>query len=216
MRTSLTLIFIFLSSSVLADASLIKVKLKQNYQNVYSWQADFTQTTFVELLNNTVDKKGHITIKKPGKLLIEYKDVIGKKYISNGQKLWLYVPGDAQVAVYPKLSKLVAKEALSFLEGLGDLDKEFIVSETAKLDPDRALFTSKALEILSLMPRDSASGLERILLGVDQKNVVSEMVLFNSSGNMTHYVFTNVQLNPNLNDEIFDFKTPAGVKEIKN
>lgn len=199
-----------------ADASLTKNKLKQNYQNVNSWQADFTQSTFVEILNNTVDKKGSITIKKPGKLLLEYKDAIGKKYISNGQKLWLYVPGDSQVEVYAKISKLVAKEALSFLEGLGDLDKEFIVAEIAKLDPDRALFTGKALEILSLMPRDSASGLERILLGVDQKNIVSEMVLFNPSGNMTHYVFTNVQLNPNLNDEMFEFKTPAGVKEIKN
>lgn len=198
-------------NSARAEGAVLE-KLKSTYQQSNSWNADFSQATYVEVLGREVKKNGEIYLKKPGKMKIDYKGERGKSYISNGQKLWIYTEGDTQVQVFKKISSVVSTEALAFLQGLGDLEKEFRIKSAEKgtVKPQNS-----ALSLLELFPKKKGSPLTKVILGVEPKTgMVEEAFLFNTSGNNTHYVFKNIRLNANLEDRFFEFDKPSGVIEI--
>lgn len=122
--TLLLIVFLapFPSNGFSREIDLIVEKIQNTYQKAHTWQAEFNQSTFVELWGRKIHKKGNISVKKPGKIRIEYKK--GKRYLSNGKKLWIYTPQDSQVEVYSKLSKRMSHEALIFLQGFGQLKKK--------------------------------------------------------------------------------------------
>ncbi len=193
------------------SADVLVTQLQKTYQSIVDWQADFTQATFVDLLGRNVEKKGIIQIRKPGKLRIEYKDDDAKTYVSNGKKLWVYSPVDLQVEIYSKISNLMDKQVLSFLEGLGNINEQFSVLPQAE-----GSMSDSQLQLLSLKPKTMDSTIDHLILGINsQTGLVQEMILFNVSGNTTHYVFSSIQLNPGLKDELFNFNVPDGVREVK-
>ncbi len=187
--------------------------IQANYQKTNDWSAEFIQSTYVEMLAQEVIKKGIISVKKPGKLFIKYQDDSPKTYISNGQKLWVYTEGDQEVTVFKKISKQLASEALTFMNGLGDLKKDFEVLSFDKADLGVAMMKNKNLSYIELVPRDTESTLDRVVLGVDA-NLVMEVTLFNSSKNKTHYVFTNIKCNTNPPESQFEFGKREGIKEV--
>ncbi len=181
--------------------------LQHTYQTAVDWQADFSQSTFVELLGKNIEKSGHISIKKPGKLRIEYKGEGERVYISNGKKLWIVTPGDSEVEVYPKLSKILAREALTFLEGLGDIRHDFSVNAVTLAESKNSEMQDHALTLLRLTPVHAGSLFQKIILGVDPKNYqVREMTLVNMSNNKTHYIFNNIRFNSRLADGLFEYQ----------
>ena len=178
------------------DFQTVLQNLKTTYQNAGSWQADFTQSTHVELLGRDVAKSGEMFLKKPGKLRIAYKG--GKTYISNNQRLWIYTEGDSQVEFYKNVSSVLSREALAFLQGLGELDRDFKVRPASS-------GTKNHLRLVELTPKAKNSPVQKIILGVSITGVVKETILFNASGNKTHYVFKNIRLNMPLADPLFEF-----------
>src|SRR3989338_2932767 len=187
-------VFLFIPLRVYpAELEQIISNLQKTYHNAASWEAEFIQSTFVELLGKNIDKQGKIIIKKPGKLRIEYKNERGRQYISDGKTLWVYVPGDTQVEVYQKISRLLAKEALAFMEGLGDIKKEFFVRSFPLAHGHEAMMQNKTLNLVELTPKNRASIVKRIILGVDPKtHLVVETTIFNKSENVPHYIFKNI------------------------
>lgn len=206
------ILIFFLSLPAFAGQSPLARDLQKTYEATQDWTATFTQSTFVDLLGKDIQKTGQITISKPGKWRLEYTEEPPKSYISDGQKLWVYTEGDSQVSVYPKISELMATEALTFLEGVGKLEADFNIQTSTKNKID---FTDKNLKKLVLTPKNPDSGLTSIVLGIGPKNLIAEMFLFNVSGNQTHYVFQNIQLNQHPSQELFVFKK-VGVKEVRN
>lgn len=208
MRFFFLLGFLLLAPSAQAfDIDNIVGNLQHTYQKAADWQADFSQSTFVELLGKNIEKTGHISIKKSGKLRIEYKGEGGRVYISNGKKLWIVTSGDPQVEVYPKLSKILAREALTFLEGLGDVRRDFSVNAVTIEESKDSGMWDHALTLLRLVSVRAGSLFQKIILGVDPKNYqVREMTLINTSGNKTHYVFSTIRFNSGLPDELFEYK----------
>lgn len=210
------LFFLVFSLPVLADSNVSQ--LQSTYRKAQDWQADFVQVTYVDLLKQTVQKKGSLKVKKPGKLRIEYTEEGGRLYVSDGKKLYVYSPDDWQVEVFPKLSKILAREALTFLEGLGEVEKEFSAQSATPKEKGDSMIGDKTLFVLKLTPRKKDSSIRQVFLGLDAKKdfLVREMTFFNASGNKTHYVFSDIRINSGLKDEIFDFKIPEGITVIKN
>lgn len=211
------IVFLALIPSVSSSTELSQIvdKLQNTYQQINDWQAEFDQSTFVELVEKEIHKKGTIALKKSGKIKIQYQEEFGKLYISDGKKFWVYTPGDSQVIVYSKISKILASEALTFLQGLGHIENEFQIVLMDINQLDEAMMVEKNLKIIELIPKDPESILQKIILGIDSSYKVKEMTLFNESGNKTHYVFKNIRFNSNMADETFDFAKPKNVKIIK-
>lgn len=198
-----------------SELSQLVDNLQNTYQQINDWQAEFDQSTFVELVEKEIHKKGTIALKKSGKIKIQYQEEFGKLYISDGKKFWVYTPGDSQVIVYSKISKILASEALTFLQGLGHVQNKFQVALMDLSQLDEAMMVGKNLKVIELIPKDPESILKKIMLGIDSEYKVKEMTLFNESGNKTHYVFENIRFNSNIADETFDFAKPKNVKVIK-
>ena len=175
------------------------------------------QTTQTELLNKTIVKKGVISISRPNKVHIVYNEKPVKYYISDGKKFWIYVPQDKQVMVYKKMSEFLSRQALSFLAGIANLQKDYNVEVGYKNElGTEAGFESQDLSTLELIPLIPDESVDRIILCLYSKTfMIKEMTIFNSSGNKTRYLFSEVKFNKKLPDDLFVFKKPKGVKEIK-
>lgn len=196
--------FVLILVSSVSKASTA-TDVQQKYNQVTSWQADFVQSTYVEMLKETVEKTGRIRVKRPGNLRIEYDYKDDKKiYASNGKFLWVYKDKEDKAYLFKKPKKVISKEAFSFLTGLKDLNAIFDVLDDLKEDHMPLKISNSKLKKVYLVPKEAGASILRLILGVRvQDGVVEEAVLMNSSGNTTHYKFSKVQFDPQLNESLF-------------
>ena len=158
-------------------------KVQGTYQRMDNFRAEFVQKTKVEILNRAIEEKGEILFSRPGRFLIHYQGARERKYISDGKTLWIYHPREKELEVFKNVNKIVTPEALAFLGGLGEMQKEFQVRERNGSE-------------LVLIPKRRGSPFVRLVLGVDpQTNLVHEVTLFPKSGNKSHYRFSSIRLN---------------------
>lgn len=198
-----------------ADLETVVSRLQGTYEDLSDWKATFEQSTYVEILKRDVKKGGKILVKKPSKWRIEYSEAGGKQYISNGKAFWIYSPADEQVIEHRNLSKVLAREALVFLSGLGNLRRDFTVS-WYKPEGKVGVTPPENAHLLRLVPKKGKSAVEKIVLAVDRYNSrVNEATVFNVSGNVTHYTFNNIVINSGLADRFFAFRRPEGVTVVK-
>lgn len=173
--------------------------VEATYRALNDLAASFTQTTEVALVGRTIVKKGTFRFKKGGKLRIEYEGKDGKHYVSDGTTLWTFIPGDeGSLQTFKVNDESVPKEGLSFLSGFGRLTKEFRVSH----DPSRPAAKPGTI-LLHLVPRSGSRHYESLdaLFGPD--HLLAELVVRNTSGNVSHYRFSNIKTNAGLSDRLF-------------
>lgn len=190
-----------------AQASTID-EVAQFYQTIKSWDGEFSQKTFVELLGKTVKKKGYISVVRPNKMRIEYEMPAPKVYLFNDNELIVYYPQDKAAQRYKNGKKLLGKEALNFLSGLNDMKKDFVINEE-KPQNLPLQFTNQPGTILHLVARSATSHLSEIYIKVNPKTqALLEAILKNESGNLTHYSFNNLKFNTSMANALFEL--PAG------
>ena len=187
--------------------------VEEHYKTLQSWRADFIQTTFIEILNDNIEKKGTIAVLRPDKIHIEYQNP-KKVYVSDGKKLWIY-KYDVTAWEFNQPKKIISEEALSFLSGLKNLSTLFDVIENPD-EPEGSLkIKNHQLKKISLVPKDKNSAVLKITLGVDAHNQVKEAVLFNVSGNVSHYEFRDISPNARLDTQLFTLPDKKNRKIIK-
>lgn len=169
-------------------------KVQETYGKTGSFRADFVQRTFIEVLEREVEEKGSLIFARSGRFLIHYQGSRERKYISDGRTLWIHHPLEGEVEVYEKAGDLLSREALVFLGGLGEMEKEFKVTENGS---DR----------LTLIPRKKGSLFLKILLRVDpETGLVKEADLSSRSGNKSRYLFSSIRTNEPVSDGTFRYK----------
>ncbi|MFH1874740.1 MAG: outer membrane lipoprotein carrier protein LolA [Pseudomonadota bacterium] len=173
--------------------------IQKTYQDIETISADFTQTTYVKLIDKTVTKQGKFYFKKGGKLRIEYKGDPEKHYVSDGTKLWIYNVGDkASQQEYELNDETIPKEALSFLAGFGKLNEEFKIKKSQAFENVEQNFSA-----LELIPKNKSAQYKTLDTLFNQDNYLVKLRVRNPSGNITNYTFTNIQINQNLEDGFF-------------
>ena len=170
----------------------------ERYRSIDDLQANFIQTTLIEVLGKNVSEPGIFMMKKPGMLRIEY---IGQKqYISNGKKLWVIDEGLKQVETYKVSSDSIPKEALEFLNGFTDMEKLFVINgwQPKGRNPSNTY--------LSLVPRNGKAQYNWLDCEFGPDNILKTMIIHNKSGNISTYSFNNIKLNTGLDNGLFNFK----------
>ncbi len=211
----LIIIFLVPTTPLKANTNLAK-SLENKYKNLASWQADFDQVTYVEILKDKIKKKGQISVKRPDKIRIEYKTKPSKIYASNGKKLWIYKEDELTAKQFNKPKKIISKEALSFLSGLKDLTELFDVTLKSKGSKNKLKIKNNRLTKMILTPKNSGSPILKITLGIDKaKLTLNEAVIVNASNNITHFIFKKIAFNKALNDTLFILPKKPKRKIIK-
>lgn len=210
-KPKIQIVILFLALFLISNASAKNPKksaddvaaIEAVYYSLGDLSAKFTQTTQVALVGRTVTRSGIFQFKKGGKLRIEYKGDGAKTYVSDGTTLWIFVSGDdSNIQTFAVDDESVPKEALAFLGGFGKIRKEFTVTESTAFPGAPAGTTA-----LHLVARSKIKHYESLdaLFGPDR--ILTELVVKNTSGNLSHYKFSDIRINTGLNDEMFALPT---------
>jgi len=181
--------------------------LQQKYDRVRDFVADFSHTYAGGVLRKTITERGAVQIKKPGKMRWDYTSPDRKLFVSDGRKIYSYVPADKQVVVSSMPQQDEATMAVLFLVGKGDLTRDFTVSYTDGGGPDTWA--------LKLVPKTRQGDYDWLVLIVDRQTMqIRTLIAADQQGGRSTFQFTNYRENTGLADKIFDFKIPRGVDVI--
>lgn len=199
-------------STPLSVADVV-AKLQANYERITSYQANFSQQLRSSSFDRIVSEgKGNLYFKKPGKMCWHYNEPEEHFYITDGDIFWDYLPSEKQVLKIKLSEALITNIPRSFLFGMGKLDKEFEISFHSKKEKEL-----EEVYHLDLVPKDKSARevFGTLELWVDAKDfLVREAKLTDPLGNINKLTFSEIKLNPKLDDKIFSFQPPQGVEVI--
>jgi len=170
--------------------------VQNKYRSLNTLSATFTQSTRLKLLNKNVTSTGTLELKKPGKMRIAYDDAHGKIYISDGKILWVADKATHQADKYKIGASEVPKEALTFLNGFGDIRETFGV---ATWSADK--IKTKGI-MLQLVPQKETS-YTALDATFSADGILTQLTIYNRSGNTSHYRFSQITENMPLSDNLF-------------
>lgn len=177
--------------------------VKVFYEQTQSVRANFHQVVTDRQGRKVQEVDGEMQLKRPNKFRWDYKKPYEQQIISDGNQVWLYDTELAQVTVR-ELSKSIGSSPAALLAGGEAIDKSFKLVNAFRKDD---------LDWVSANPKDKESGFEKILMGF-KDNKLQEMSLVDSFGHTTKIVFSQVQVNPALEEKAFLFRPPKGVDVV--
>lgn len=188
----------------------LAVALQRKYDTIKDFSADFVHTYHGGVLRKQLTERGRLLIKKPGKMRWDYTAPERKQFVSDGVKLYSYIPQDRQVIVSSVARDDSAATPALFLAGQGSLTRDFtpsLVTVPAGLPPD-----SRALK---LVPKSRQRDYDWLILVVDPKTLrLRGLATTDAQGGTSSFSFTNLKENPRLSDKEFAFKIPRGVDVV--
>ena len=177
--------------------------VEKHYRELTDLTAKVSQKNVLKAVEKTQKFDGTLWIKKPGKLRLEY---------TNGQLILI----DGKAALfYSKRSEQVIKKnftdfahmniPVAFLLGAAHIRDDFDVRGP---DPETP-------RVLDLLPKKAGAAMKKLRIHADEAGRITEMTIFDKSGNMTEIVFTDVKEGTGVEDKLFEFKAPKGTEIIE-
>jgi outer membrane lipoprotein carrier protein len=184
-------------------AAQVAAALQKKYDGVRDFTADFVHDSEGGLLRKKQTESGFLQVKKPGKMRWDYKRPEPKVFVSDGRRIYLYVPADNQVIVSPVPDEDEATTAVLFLVGKGNLTRDFTVTYAEGGGAD-----TYALRLQPRLPERDYDWLQII---VDRKTLqIRSLSAADSQGGRSTFQFSNLKENVGLSDKAFEFKIPRG------
>ncbi len=191
-------------------ADELAARVHQRYDTIRDFEADFAQTYEGGVLRTKTTEKGSVAIKRPGRMRWVYSAPERKEFVSDGTRIYSYLPADKQVIVSPVPSGNATTPAL-FLTGRGNLARDFT--------PSRVELTGAppGLVGLNLVPKRQDPEYEALILGVDPVTFqIRFLTAIDRQGGRSTFTFSNLRENRGLSDKMFEFRMPRGVDVITN
>jgi outer membrane lipoprotein carrier protein len=181
--------------------------LQEKYDRVRDFTADFTHNYEGGVLKKTLSERGSVEVKKPGRMRWDYSSPEKKLFVSDGRKIYSYVPADKQVILSSVPSDDQATTAVLFLAGKGNVTRDFNVS----YGPGGTADTW----VLRLDPKLRQRDYDWLILVVDRHSLqIRALTAADQQGGKSTFQFTNFRENTGLADSRFTFKIPRGVDVI--
>jgi len=184
--------------------------LQGKYDSVRDFSADFVHQYRGGVLQKSITERGHLVVKKPGKMRWTYSGADRKVFVSDGRKMYSYLPADRQVYVATVPPDDQASTPALFLAGKGSLVRDFTV--TAAAPPAGAPAGSTALK---LVPARGDRDYDWLVIVVDQVSLAWRMLVTGDrQGGESTFTFSNLEENRGVSDRDFTFQIPRGVDVI--
>jgi outer membrane lipoprotein carrier protein len=183
--------------------------LQRKYEQVRDFSADFEHVYEGGALKKKITERGTLLVKKPGMMRWSYVSPEKKEFVSDGRRLYSYVPEDKQVIVSTVPPAGEASSSVVFLAGKGDLLRDF----TPSLTSVPGLTASDVA--LKLVPKTTQREYDWIILVLDRASLqIRMLVTTDTQGGMSTFVFARLRENVGLPDKAFVFTIPRGVDVI--
>jgi len=190
-------------------AAELAAALQRKYDGIKDFSADFTHAYEGGVLKKKITERGRLVVKKPGKMRWDYAAPEQKQFVSDGVKMYSYIPQDKQVVVASVPENDAATPAL-FLAGKGSLTRDFTASLV-----DAPAGMPAGSRALKLVPKVRQAEYDWLVLVVDPATLgIRGLVTIDAQGGTSSFTFTNLQENTGVADNAFAFKIPRGVDVI--
>jgi outer membrane lipoprotein carrier protein len=186
-----------------ADAARGFATLEAFLDGVRTLTADFEQEIWNADQQLVQTDKGELSLKRPNRFRWNYVDPTELVVAADGKQFWIYDVELEQVTVAPFDDTLGTSPAM-LLSGDRNVREEFDVVETKTVD---------GLEWVKLAPRGSSSDFSSVLIGFSG-NAPRRLELVDGLNNVTRITLDNLDINPELADELFELDVPDGVKVL--
>ena len=185
--------------------------MQAHYQTIQDFTADFTHTYEGGVLRKKTTERGTLAIKKPGKMRWAYAAPEEKLFVSDGHKIYSYVPADKQVTVSTMPADDRAATPILFLVGKGDLVRDFTVTTAGRSRRNVPADT----HALKLVPRTKVTEYEWLILVVDRQSLkLRGLVTRDAQAGTSSFTFANLKENVGVPDSRFTFTIPRGADVI--
>jgi outer membrane lipoprotein carrier protein len=200
----------FKTASMPDDLSIsldeIITRVEKHY-SVSGFSAQFSQTSIIKAMDIADTASGTAFFKRPGKMRWEYETPERQMIITDGNTLWVFRPDDNQVMIGQSPSFFKGGKGFSFLSDMREIRQKFNIS-----------LEKKSLEgffVLKLLPKEKTYGVVQIRLTISKATFdVVEIVTYNSYGDETRFVFSNIQFKQKIDDSLFHFNIPKDVEVL--
>lgn len=190
--------------------SEILAGVQMRYQEIRDLEADFLQEATLPMVSRVTEARGRLYLKIPGKMRWEYLEGQEKIVVINGHTMWFYEPREQQVTITDLNRVPNSQELLTFLTGMGDLRKEFIVDEGQTL-----VETREGYAMVKLLPRSRSSQWTSLRLLVDPRTFHVVQTAFEGvQGDRTVIQYHNIRTDVGLPEELFQFQIPEGAEVL--
>ena len=181
--------------------------LQQRYAKIRDFSADFVHTYRGGVLRKQATERGTVAVKKPGRMLWVYTAPEKKRFVSDGTKIYSYIPQDRQVIVSDVPKDTEAPTAVMFLAGKGDVTRDFTASYGAG-GPAGNL-------PLKLVPKRAERDYDALVVFLDPATLqIRGLTTTDRQGGESTFTFSNMKENQGLSDKEFTFRIPRGVDVI--
>ena len=181
--------------------------LQKRYDGIRDFSADFVQTYRGKVLRTETREQGTVAIKKPGLMRWVYVKPERKEFVSDGRKIYSYIPDDRQVIVADVPAQDAATTPAMFLAGKGEIVRDFTSVFEKSSEPGTVA--------LKLTPRTPQPEYEWLVVGMDPATHMLRGLLWtDTQGGTNTIVFDRLKENVQPPDSLFEFKVPSGVQIV--
>lgn len=189
------------------DPQEVARALQQRYEGIRDFSADFVHTYRGGVLRTQTTERGTVMIKKPGRMRWVYTAPERKEFVSDGTKVYSYLPADKQVMIATLPTGDQATTPAMFLAGKGDISRDFIATYAESV---RGGTTA-----LRLTPKNPEPEYEYLIVALDPATLqIRGLTTRDRQGGDSSLAFTNLKENQGISDKVFAFRIPRGVHVV--
>jgi outer membrane lipoprotein carrier protein len=188
-------------------ADALARSLQQRYQGIKDFSADFVHSYRGGVLKTQSEERGKVSVKKPSRMHWTYTAPEKKEFVSDGVKIYSYIPQDRQVIVSNVPPDNQATTPALFLAGKGDISRDFSATYAQATIPGSVA--------LKLTPRHNQPDYEYLVVALDPASLqIRALTTRDHEGGESTLAFTNLKENQGISDKEFAFKIPKGVDVV--
>jgi outer membrane lipoprotein carrier protein len=189
----------------------VVTQVQKQYDSTGVFKTRFRQESKLKSQSGGDTAEGLLYFKKPSQMRWDYQSPAAQKkeVIADGREVYIYIPQDKTVMVYPMKQVMRSDLVMRFFSGIGELQRDFTVSWNTPYQG------SGPMRIL-LKPVKTQPDLKDLVLTIDpQTYLVQTLEFSNAYGDFTRMSFSGTQLNVSLEPGFFKFTPPPGVQVVR-
>ena len=186
-------------------------KVQAQYDKSGGLKTRFRQESRLKAVSHADVAEGWMYFQKPSRMRWQYESPPDQKkeLISDGKQVWMYIPQDSLVMVYPVKQVMRSDLVMRFFSGMGEFQKDFQISWRRPPETGNP-------HVVDCIPRQRQPELKVLTLTINPRTFIVEKLEFtNAVGEETRFTFTQSQLDVRLAPDFFTFTPPPGVQVIK-
>ncbi|NDV28820.1 outer membrane lipoprotein chaperone LolA [Desulfovibrio sp. JC010] len=202
-RILILVISALLSFSTVAIADDLTTEIQKTYDSIKTFSADFTQTLTNAASKEQDIRSGKIVFKQPSLLRWESVKPEPELLIVGESIVWDYFPEDELALKYRTKQLFNSKTMIKFISGQAKLEEDFVVENQGD---DNGLIK------LKLLPLEPETGMVLAFAWIDpDKKMMSKVLVVDFYGNGNEVAMSNIEIDPDVDDSVFEFTPPEGV-----